>query len=66
MNKEKMAKRLRELRGEKTTEEVALACGITRAAVSQYENALRIPRDDVKIRLAEYFGKSVQEIFFCD
>lgn len=28
-----------------------------------YENGERIPRDDIKIRIAQYFQRSVQEIF---
>ena len=31
---------------------------------SMYENGERIPRDDIKIRIANFFGRSVQEIFF--
>ena len=64
MNKELIAKRLRDLRGSRQREEVALACGITAQAVSMYENGARIPSDDIKIKLATFFGVSVQQIFF--
>lgn len=54
------------LRGEKSRLEVANACGITVSALSNYENNLRIPRDEIKIRLASYYGKTVGEIFFAE
>lgn len=57
-------KRLRDLRGEKTLETVAAAVGISRSAVAMYEAEERIPRDDIKVKLAAYYGKSVQDIFF--
>ena len=48
----------------KTTSEVAKNCGISRSAVSMYENGKRIPRDDIKIRLANYYNVSVEKIFY--
>lgn len=59
-----IGEKLKELRGEKSQAEVAVAVGISDSAMSAYENGDRIPRDEVKIRLANYFGKTVQEIFF--
>ena len=56
--------KLRKLRGDKSQEEVAKAVFISDSALSSYENGDRIPRDDVKRRLAEYYGKTVGEIFF--
>ncbi|MGN1205510.1 MAG: helix-turn-helix transcriptional regulator [Eubacterium sp.] len=64
MNPSIIAKRLVELRGEETRENVAAAVGVSISAISMYENGERIPRDDVKIRFAKYYKKSVQEIFF--
>ena len=55
---------LRRLRGEKTQEETASAIGITKSSWAMYERDERTPRDEVKIRIANYFGKTVQEIFF--
>lgn len=54
---------LRTLRGEKPQKEVADAVGVTVMAISQYENGERIPRDDVKLKLANYFNESVERIF---
>ena len=56
--------RLRELRGDKTQKEVADAVGVTAMAVCQYEAGTRAPSDQVKIALAEYFGRTVENIFF--
>ena len=55
---------LRELRGEKTQEKVANDLGITKSSWAMYERDERVPRDEAKIRIAKYFGKSVQEIFY--
>lgn len=64
MDAEKIAKILLGLRGKRSREEVAAAVGISTSALAMYENAMRIPRDETKIKIAEYYGKSVQEIFF--
>ena len=59
-----IGKRLRDLRGNKTMEEVANELNITRQAIYNYENDIRVPKDEIKIKLSEYYNKSVQEIFF--
>lgn len=59
-----IGKKLITLRGEKSQQEVAEAAGITQAALSMYERGERIPRDAVKIKLAEYYGKTVGDLFF--
>ena len=64
MDASKIGKRLTVLRGKKTQEDVANAVGISASALSMYECGERIPRDDVKIKLAHYFRTSVQSIFF--
>lgn len=64
MNAKKIAKRLIFLRGKTPREEVARAIGVSVSAMSMYENGERIPRDTIKIRIAEYYNKTVQEIFF--
>ena len=57
------AKILRDLRGEKTQEAIAESVGITKSSWAMYERGERVPRDEVKIRIADYFGVSVQDIF---
>lgn len=64
MDAYKIGSKLKELRGNKTAEEVAKALGITQQAVYMYERGERIPRDEIKIRIAKYFGKTVTEIFY--
>ena len=57
-------RKLRELRGNKSQAEVAAALMISGSALSAYETGERTPRDDVKVRIAEYYGLEVQDIFF--
>ena len=64
MEKIEAGKRLVELRGDRSQSEVAAAVGITQAALSMYERGERTPRDDVKIKLANYFKTNVAFIFF--
>lgn len=59
-----IGQRLRELRGNRTQIEVAQAVGITTMALSQYESDKRIPRDSIKVKLAEFFNTTVEDIFF--
>ena len=42
----------------------AVACGVSVSAWQMYENGERIPRDQVKLKVAEMFNKPVGEIFF--
>lgn len=66
MNRKAIAERLIALRGKRTQQEVADTIGITQTAYSQYECGNRIPRDDIKIRIAEYYKRSVKTIFYAD
>ena len=59
-----VAEKLTKLRGKQSREDVAKAVGISVSAISMYENGERMPRDDRKIRLANYYNHTVQEIFF--
>lgn len=66
MDNKKIGSLLRELRieGGETQRELADGIGVTVMAVSQYESGLRIPRDEIKIKIAAHFGRSVETIFF--
>lgn len=64
LDREAIAKKLIELRGDKSREIVANACGISVSALAMYEQGERVPRDDIKIRIAKYYGRSVDFIFF--
>lgn len=56
--------RLRRLRGNRRIVDVAKTIGISPSALSMYENTERMPKDDIKIRLANYYGRTVGYIFF--
>lgn len=64
MNTDVMAEKLRKLRGNKTRQEVAKACRISISALAMYEQGERVPRDEVKVRLAKYYNRTVAYIFF--
>lgn len=64
VSKIEIGRRLRELRGDKSVEVVSKACGISESAVQMYECGARVPRDEIKVRLARYFGTTVESIFF--
>lgn len=64
MDAEKIARILVDLRGSKSRAEVAAALNLSVSAVAMYENGDRIPRDETKLKIAEYYGKSVEEIFY--
>ncbi len=52
------------LRGDKDIDEVANSIGVTKQAIWNYENDKRVPRDDIKKKIADYYKKSVSYIFF--
>ena len=55
---------LKKLRGERSQASIAAEIGITKSSWAMYERNERVPRDEVKIQIANFFGKTVQEIFF--
>lgn len=61
-----IGQRLADLRSQanKTGEEVSEACEISRSALTMYETGMRIPRDEVKVRLAKFYNMRVEDIFF--
>lgn len=58
--------RIAKLRKEKglTQEQLANAVGITRVAITQYENGERIPKDEIKIALSNVLGQQVGSLFY--
>ena len=68
LSRNKIASKLINLRKsvKKTQEEVARAIGISTSALAMYEAGERLPRDEVKIRLANYYNVSVEFIFFAE
>ena len=59
-----VGERLKALRGSRPQKEVADALGVTAMAISQYEAGDRMPRDEIKVKLANYYRKSVTSIFY--
>lgn len=59
-----IAERLRAARGDIPREKVAEAVGVSVSALSMYEIGQRIPRDEVKVKLAHFYGVTVQALFF--
>ena len=57
---------LRNLRAAKrlSMREVAEKVGITVSSLAMIERGERTPRDDVKVRLAHYYGQKVGELFY--
>lgn len=66
IDRRRMARRLRAARGGRYEADVCQACGISRSALCQYEKGKRIPKDEIKMRLAQYYGVTVQELFYDD
>lgn len=56
-------KGLREQKGE-TLAEAAESIGISQSAIAMYESGARVPRDEIKIRIAKHYGLTVEAIFY--
>lgn len=66
INSTQIGKRIKDLRiGQNmTAEELGKALGISTSAINMYECGQRVPRDEIKIGIAEYFGVPVEAIFY--
>lgn len=66
MDAQAIGKNLKELRQKAglSREEVSAALGVGLSALAMYERGERIPRDEIKIRIARFYEKSVDEIFY--
>lgn len=64
MPKKSIAERLLAARGNTPREIVAVAVGVSVSSIAMYETGARVPRDEVKVRLAQYYKKPVQDLFF--
>lgn len=56
--------KLKVLRGDRTQAEIARELNITKSSYAMYERNERTPRDEVKVRISNLFGVSVQDLFF--
>ena len=66
LSNETIGQKLKSLRldKKKTLNEVAEAINISPSALSMYECDQRVPRDNIKIALADYYKKPISKIFF--
>lgn len=66
MDTQAIGKNLKELRQKAglSREEVSAALGVGLSALAMYERGERTPRDEIKIRIARFYEKSVDEIFY--
>ena len=60
---DKASQILKKLRGETPREKVAKSVGISVSALGMYEQGRRIPRDEVKVKLAKFYGVPIESIF---
>lgn len=62
----KIGTRLRKIRTERgeSAETMAKSIGVSNSAIAMYETGQRIPRDEIKIKIAEHFEMPVEAIFF--
>lgn len=59
-----IAERLIEARGQRSRESIAKEIGVSLSAISMYETGARVPRDEIKVKLADCYHKTVQDLFF--
>lgn len=58
-------KKLREKNGISQLE-LSEIVGVSPSSITMYECGERVPRDTIKIKIANYFGVSVESIFFAN
>ena len=68
MDMKQIGATLRMLRDQKGVSVVTAAKGldVSVSSLSCYEHGTRIPRDKVKIRIAEYYGQPLTSIFYAE
>lgn len=59
-----MSEMLRKARGEMSCKDVANKLGISQSALSMYESGKRVPRDELKVRMAKLYNTTVGHLFF--
>lgn len=64
MDPKEIGNRLYRLRGERTQKTISDAIGVCQSTYAMYETGQRIPSDENKRKLADYFHTTVQAIFF--
>lgn len=59
-------RRLRFEKGQMTQQQLAKALGVSRQTIISIEKGKYMPSIMLAIKMARYFGKTVEEIFFID
>lgn len=59
-----VGRKLTILRGNKTRREVSNDLNISESALAMYEAGERTPRDNIKIRISNYYKIPIAELFF--
>ena len=63
-SKKVVSEKLKKLRGEKSIFEVSNGTGIGVSALLNYEAGLRIPNDEAKAIIANYYHVTTDELFY--
>lgn len=59
-----IGRRLTMLRGKRSRSKAAREIGISVSRLGNYEYGKRVPNDEAKVLLANYYGVTVQELFY--
>lgn len=51
-------------RGDMKRADVCKKAGISLSALTMYENGQRVPRDEIKVKLAKIYGTSIEALFY--
>lgn len=61
-----VAARLRDARGDIPRAKVCQDLDIGLSTLAMYETGQRVPRDEIKKRLAKYYGYSIEALFYTE
>lgn len=64
MDPKKIGAKLIQLRGDKSREQVALDLEVSYPSLVSYELGVRVPRDEIKLRICEYYNVDIMELFY--
>lgn len=64
MDPVRIGAKIRALRGTESQQALADKLKISKSALAMYERGERIPRDEVKIRIARYFNVPLESLFY--
>lgn len=59
-----MSEMLKQARGDMSCKDAANKLGISLSALSMYESGKRVPRDELKVRMAKLYNTTVGRLFF--